>query len=443
MGTLRKSLFNRIDGITLLLYFALVFIGLTAVFSVEHRSTDPSILMVNKGYMKQLMWLGISLFIGLIIILTDSKFFSSVAFLSYAFGLFLLVITIFLGVDVKGSHSWLGYGSVRFQPGEVCKIFTALALAKFISVPETNFKTLKHRLVAVAIALVPAVIIVLQHETGLALVYFCFFLVMYREGLPNAVLIVGFSIIALVLLTLLVERKLLFVVLTSAVIIFCIIIRDTLRRDKVALLVIIGIWAFCMLFSQVAVPFMFKHMPKHQVDRIFSMIGKDVPDEYMKGDKEGNEDEEGKKVNSSDYNVKQSKIAIGSGGFWGKGFLNGTSTKNEFVPEQNTDFIFCAIGEQFGFVGSFVLVALYITLILRIVFMAERQRSTFTRIYSYCVASILFFHFAVNISMTIGLAPVIGITLPFLSYGGSSLLSFSILIFILIRLDADRQVMIR
>ncbi len=441
MSTLRKSLFNRIDGITILIYFALVFIGLLAVFSVEHRSTDPSLLMMSKGYMKQLTWLGISLFVGLIIILTDSKFFSSFAFLSYAIGLFLLFITIFLGVDVKGSHSWLGIGSVRFQPGEVCKIFTSLALAKFLSVPETNFRTLKHRLVGVAIVLIPAVLIILQKETGLALVYFCFFLVMYREGLPNIVLVVGFSCIALVLATLLIERKLLFFILTGIAVLFGIIMRDTLKRDRIALIALVSIWLICMLFSQLAVPFAFKHvLQKHQIDRIFSTIGKDVPAEYRKN---VNPDDDEDVVNSSDYNVKQSKIAIGSGGFWGKGFLNGTSTKNEFVPEQNTDFIFCAIGEQFGFVGSFVLVALYVILMLRIIYLAERQRSTFTRVYSYCVASILFFHFAVNISMTIGLAPVIGITLPFLSYGGSSLLSFSILIFILIRLDADRQVMIR
>jgi len=450
MGTLRKSLFNRIDGITILIYFTLVIIGIMAVFSVEHRSTDPSLFMMNKGYMRQLTWLGISLFVGLIIILTDSKFFSSFAFLSYAIGLFLLFITIFVGVDVKGSHSWLGVGSVRFQPGEVCKIFTALALAKFISVPETNFKTLKHRLVGVALAMVPAVLIVLQKETGLALVYFSFFLVMYREGLPNIVLVIGFSCIALVLTTLLVERKVLFFILTGLAVLFGVIMRDTLKRDRIALITLISIWLVCMLFSQLAVPFMFKHvLQKHQIDRIFSTIGKDVPAEYRKNivannNTDDDDDDDGAAVvNSSDYNVKQSKIAIGSGGFWGKGFLNGTSTKNEFVPEQNTDFIFCAIGEQFGFVGSFILIALYVSLMLRIIYLAERQRSVFTRIYSYCVASILFFHFAVNISMTIGLAPVIGITLPFLSYGGSSLLSFSVLIFILIRLDADRQVMIR
>lgn len=440
MSITRNPLFKRLDGITLLLYFALVIIGLLAVFSVEHRSTDLTIFIMSKSYMKQFVWLGISLFVGLIIILTDSKFFSSIAFLSYTFGLFLLFITIFVGVDVKGSHSWLGVGSVRFQPGEVCKIFTSLALAKFLSLPETNFKTLRHRLVGVAIVLVPAMLIILQKETGLALVYFTFFLVMYREGLPNAVLITGFSIIALVLATLLIERRVLFVVLTALAILIGFIIRDTLRRDKVVLLILVGVWLVSMLFSQVAVPFVFKHvLQKHQIDRIFLTIGRDVPQEYQKEAVVG----EKKEVNGSDYNVKQSKIAIGSGGLWGKGFLNGTSTKNEFVPEQNTDFIFCAIGEQFGFVGSLVLIGIYITLMLRIIYMAERQRSVFTRVYAYCVAAILFFHFAVNISMTIGLAPVIGITLPFLSYGGSSLLSFSVLIFILIRLDADRQVLIR
>ncbi|MBS1687651.1 MAG: rod shape-determining protein RodA [Bacteroidetes bacterium] len=440
MSAERKSIFSKIDSITLVLYFALAIIGMAAVFSVEYRSTDPTIFMFSKSYMKQLMWLGISLFVGLIIILTDSKFFSNISFLSYTIGLFLLFITIFVGVDVKGSHSWLGIGSVRFQPGEVCKIFTSLALAKFISLPETNFKTTRARLIAVAIALIPAALIILQKETGLALVYFCFFLVMYREGLPNTILIIGFSLIALVLATLLLDRKVLFLILTLVAVGVGVILRDTLRRNIVASIILVSVWLGSVLFSQVAVPFAFKHvLQKHQIDRIFSTLGQDVPEEYSHREEKGDE----KKVNSSDYNVKQSKIAIGSGGFMGKGFLNGTSTKNEFVPEQNTDFIFCAIGEQFGFIGSLGLVAIYITLMLRIIYLAERQRSSFSRIYGYCVASILFFHFAVNISMTIGLAPVIGITLPFLSYGGSSLLSFSVLIFILIRLDIDRQVMIR
>jgi len=440
MSAANKSIFSRLDAPTVLLYAALVAIGLTAVFSVEYRVTDPSIFMMSKSHMKQFTWFGISLFVGLLIIFTDSKFFSSFAYLSYTIGLFLLVITIFAGVDVKGSHSWLGVGSVRFQPGEVCKIFTSLAISKFLSSPETNFQTLRHRLIGVAIALTPAVLIILQKETGLALVYFCFFLVMYREGLPNTILIIGFSMIALTLATLLIDRWVLFGILTGLAIIIGYLIRRELRRNVLARVLLIGVWGFCMLFSQVLVPFSFKHvLQKHQVERIYTTLGQKMPEAY---EKEGTKDSN-KKGNVSDYNVLQSKIAIGSGGFWGKGFLNGTSTKNEFVPEQNTDFIFCAVGEQFGFAGSAVLIGIYVSLMLRLVYLAERQRSAFSRVYGYCVASILFFHFAINISMTIGLAPVIGITLPLLSYGGSSLLSFSILIFIMLRLDADRSVMIR
>jgi rod shape determining protein RodA len=440
MSSLRKALFYRIDGVVLMLYVALVFVGICAVYSVEHRSTDTAIFMMNRSYSKQLMWFGYSLLGGFIILLTDSKFFSSFAFLIYTVALAVLFITIFAGVDVKGSRSWLGVGAFRFQPGEVAKIFTALAIAKFLSLPETNFKTLKDRLIAVGIALLPAALIILQKETGLALVYFCFLLVLYREGLPNAVLVIGFSMVAVVLATLLIERRVLFIIFTLLAILIGVLMRNTLRRRMLPRIILIGAWLFCILFSQVAVPFAFKHvLQRHQIDRIFSTIGKEVPDEYDKTMVAGEE----KKGNSSEYNVLQSKIAIGSGGFWGKGFLNGTSTKNQFVPEQNTDFIFCAIGEQFGFVGSAILVVLYVSLMLRIIYIAERQRSVFTRVYAYCVACILFFHFAVNISMTIGLMPVIGITLPFLSYGGSSLLAFSIMIFILVRLDADRQALIR
>lgn len=439
MSTAHKSLFARLDGVTLFLYMMLVFIGITTVFSVEYRSTDPSIFIMSKSHMRQTVWLGISLFIGLLIIFTESKFFSSVAYLSYTIGIFLLIITIFAGVNVKGSHSWLGYGAVRFQPGEVCKIFTSLAIAKFLSSPETNFKTLKHRIVGVALALLPSVIIILQDETGLALVYFSFMLVLYREGLPDAILIAGFSLIALTVATLLVEKTILLGVLVGIAVIVGLLIRRILKRDNVARLIFIGALAASVAFSQFVVPFVFKNvMQGYQLERIYSMLGQDVPEEYRDPEKMSED-----RASTTDYNVTQSKIAIGSGGLYGKGFLNGTSTKNNFVPEQNTDFIFCAIGEQFGFIGSGVLIVIYVSLMLRIVYLAERQRSAFSRVYAYCIASILFFHFAINLSMTIGLAPVIGITLPFLSYGGSSLLSFSILIFILVRLDADRQVMIR
>jgi rod shape determining protein RodA len=289
--------------------------------------------------------------------------------------------------------------------------------------------------------MLPAVIILLQNETGLALVYFSFILAMYREGLPNAILIIGFSLIALALASLLVARMPLFIILTVMAAAAIYFMRKRFLRDRMVQLVIVGSYTFCMLFSQVVIPMTFKKVLQgYQIERIYSMLGTEVPEAYVKEDKKV---EEGGKKKDFNYNVVQSKIAIGSGGLIGKGFLNGTSTKNDFVPEQHTDFIFCSIGEQFGFLGSLVLILLYVGLMVRISILAERQRSVFSRVYAYCVASILFFHFAVNISMTIGLAPVIGITLPFLSYGGSSLLSFSILIFILLRLDADRSVLIR
>ncbi len=441
MSATNKPVLSRLDGVTFMLYITLVVIGLLTVFSVEYRSTDPSPFIMSKSHMKQAMWLGISLFVGLLIVWTDSKFFSSIAYLAYAIGVALLIITIFAGKDVKGSHSWLGVGGFQFQPGEVCKIFTSLALAKFLSSPEINFRTLKHRLIGAALALVPLVIIVLQSETGLALVYLSFFLVMYREGLPNSVLIIAFSAIVLTLATLLIERYVLLYIILGLAIVLAVLNRRTLRKHGSARLVLVLALAVSITFSQWVVPFVFTNVLKtYQIDRIYSMLGQEVPQEYLGLDPD---EEPERRTNVSDYNVMQSKIAIGSGGLFGKGFLNGTSTKNDFVPEQNTDFIFCAIGEQFGFVGSAILIVLYISLMLRILYLAERQRSDFSRIYGYCVASILFFHFAINLSMTVGLAPVIGITLPFLSYGGSSLLSFSILIFILLRLDTDRQVMIR
>jgi rod shape determining protein RodA len=443
MPTDNRSLFARIDALTLVLYFALVIIGLIAVFSVEYRSTDVGIFIKGKNYTSQAVFLGISLFVGLIILFPDSKAFASMSFLSYLFGIALLIITIFLGKNVKGSRSWLNIGPMAFQPGEVCKIFTSLALAKFLSLPETNFKTLKHRMIGVGIALLPAIIIILQNETGLALVYFAFFLVMYREGLPNAILIIGFSFVALALASLLLPRFTMFIVLTLLAAAFIALLWKRFLKNGMLRLVIIGCYAIAILFSQVAIPFAFKNVLQgYQIDRIYAMLGQDVPEAYLKFDKEGDAAVPEKKKDNN-YNVTQSKIAIGSGGLVGKGILNGTSTKNGFVPEQHTDFIFSSIAEQFGFLGSMILIALYVCLMIRITILAERQRSPFSRIYAYCVASILFFHFAVNISMTIGLAPVIGITLPLLSYGGSSLLSFSILIFILLRLDADRHVLIR
>jgi len=436
MPTHRKPVLARIDWPTLLLVLSLITVGIMAVYTSEYTSFSEPFFNMEKSHMKQLMWLCISCFIGFIILFTDSKVFYSLSNLSYVFGIFLLLITFVIGGEVKGSHSFIKFGSFTFQPGEACKIFTALALARFLSAQDTKFNTLKDRLIATAIVMIPCVLIILQNETGLALVYFAFFLPMYREGLPNSILIVGISGVALFLSSLLIERLPLFIGITVIALLCVWLLWRQIKRQRIVILFIVGGWLIAVTFSQLIVPYIFKNVFKgYQVERIYSMLGQDVPLEFQKPGEAAKKD--------ADYNVRQSKIAIGSGGLAGKGIMNGTQTKYSFVPEQHTDFVFCGIGEQFGFLGSMLLVLLYLTLLLRIVVLAERQRSVFSRVYCYCVASILFFHFAINLSMTMGLAPVIGITLPMLSYGGTSLLSFSILIFIMLRLDADRHILIR
>ncbi len=433
------TLLERIDWLMVFLFIILSVIGVLSIYAVEHRETDLSFIILSKSYSKQLIFLGISLILGFIILMTDSKLFTSIPFLGYIIGIVLLLLALTpLGKGVKGSHSWLNLGFFTFQPGELMKLFTALSIAKFLSLQEVNFSTLKHRLMCAGFALVPSLIIIMQNETGLALVYFSFFLAMYREGLPNIVLVIGFSIIALTLATLLIPKNILFILLTIVAIAILYSQRKQLKRSKDLLIVVAAIWLVGVLFSQVLVPFAFKNVLKgYQVQRIYTMIGQDVPDEYTR------DGVDNKKQNASEYNVSQSKIAIASGGFLGKGFLNGSQTKYNWVPEQRTDFIFCSIGEQFGFWGSTLLILLYVTFLLRIVHIAERQRSQFSRVYAYGVAGILFFHLVINIGMTIGVAPVIGIPLPLISYGGTSLLTFAVLIFILIRLDADRQMVLR
>lgn len=432
----RRPIAARIDWLVLFLYIILVLVGVMAVYSVEYTSFSEPFFNFSKSHMRQLTWFMISLVFGLIILLTDSKFFFSVAYLLYFIGLLLLFATFAVGANVKGSHSFIKFGSFSFQPGEVCKLFTALAVARFLSSSETNFKTLKDRLIGTAIALIPAVIILAQNETGLALVYFAFFIAMYREGLPNAILIGGFLIAGLFISSLLIKQWPLFFIITGLALLVIWFGRKQIRRSPLFLIIVIATWGLSVLFANVIVPFTFKHVfHSYQVERIYSMLGQEVPEDFL----QPGETPQG----ISDYNVRQSKIAIGSGGLLGKGIMHGTQTKYSFVPEQNTDFVFCGIGEQFGFAGSAGLVLIYLVLLLRIVYIAERQRSTFSRVYAYCVAAILFFHLAINLSMTMGLAPVIGITLPMLSYGGTSLLAFSIMLFILLRLDADRQMLIR
>ncbi len=436
-----------IDWVSVWLYIILVSIGVLCIFSVEYHNGENiwrNIIGLKKNYSRQLLFIGMSAVVATFILLTDSKFFTATANLSYAFGILLMMATFVLGKDINGSRSWIPLGFFNLQPVETCKIFTALALSKYLSRPETNFKNPRSQLIAAAIALTPAAFSLLQNETGLALVYFSFLIPMYREGLPPVYLIIGFSFATLVVATILVEKNLLALILTIIAAIAIYVYRRTIKRNKTVLALILGLWILCVGIQRFAVPYIFQHvLHQYQVERIMNTFGVDyVPQEGGLNKKDQLQINKAKKAKEN-YNVKQSKIAIGSGGLWGKGFLKGTQTQGDFVPEQHTDFIFTSVGENFGFWGSSLVVSLYLFFMLRIVFLAERQRSTFTRVYAYSVAAIIFFHVSINICMTVGLAPVIGITLPLISYGGSSLLTFTILIFILIRLDADRQMILR
>jgi rod shape determining protein RodA len=440
-----------VDWVTIWFYIILVCIGVLCIFSVEYHGSEnilQNITGLKKNYSRQLLFMAISAVIAVFILLTDSKFFTATANLSYVLGIFLMMATFVVGKDINGSKSWIPLGFFNLQPVETCKIFTALALAKYLSRPETNFEKPRAQIIAAAIILTPAAFSILQNETGLALVYFAFLIPMYREGLPAVYLIIGFSFAVLVVATILVEKNTLAIILTCIAALSIYFLRKTIKRDKSILVVILGVWVLCVSIQRFAVPYIFKHvLHPYQVERILNTFGVDyVPDAGdAKGQQEEKESSKTKELKKAkeNYNVKQSKIAIGSGGFLGKGFLKGTQTQGDFVPEQHTDFIFTSVGENFGFLGSSLLIILYLLFMLRIVFLAERQRSAFSRVYAYSIAAILFFHVSINICMTIGLAPVIGITLPLMSYGGSSLLTFTILIFILIRLDADRQMVLR
>ncbi len=441
-----------IDWITVWLYIVFVSIGLLCIFSVEYHNNEnilQSIAGLKKNYARQLLFAGFSAIVAVFILLTDSKFFTATANIGYAFGILLMMATFVVGKDINGSRSWIPLGFFNLQPVETCKIFTALALSKYLSRPETNFQNSRSQLIAAAIALTPAVFSVLQNETGLALVYFAFLIPMYREGLPPIYLVVGFSFAVLVVATILVEKNTLAIILTVLAALSVYFLKRSIKRDKGILLVILGLWILCVSIQRFAVPYIFKHvLHTYQVERILNTFGVDyVPDaENVQLSQEEKDDQLKTKKNkkaAENYNVKQSKIAIGSGGMWGKGFLKGTQTQGDFVPEQHTDFIFTSVGENFGFWGSSLIIIMYMLFMLRAVFLAERQRSTFTRVYAYSVAAIIFFHVSINVCMTVGLAPVIGITLPLMSYGGSSLLTFTILIFILVRLDADRHMVLR
>ncbi|HZH95378.1 MAG TPA: rod shape-determining protein RodA [Flavisolibacter sp.] len=444
----KESGFSKsIDWSFIWIYLLLVGIGIMAIFGVTYKDGDPmvaSFFAFKTDYSRQLLYFFIAAVLGIFILLTDSKFFPATANLFYAAGIVLLLLVFPFHSRVKGTESIIRFGGFQFQPADLCKVFVCLALAKYLSLPNLDFSKTKSQLIAAAIALLPAVMTLMQSETGLALVYFSFFLVMYREGLPSTILAVGATIGVIVVFTLLMETEILVIVFTALAAIIGFIVYQRRRRRFTAIIPVVIIWLMTMGFVGVGVPYFFKHMLKlYQVERIFSTVGREIPTEYIQAHKKEYVQMTTGKPKDTDYNVKQSKIAIGSGGVIGKGLLKGTQTRYEFVPEQRTDFIFCTIGEGFGFVGTTFVVLVYLLLLFRIVAAAERQRSVFSRCYAYGVAAVFFFHIVINVCMTIGLAPVIGIPLPFISYGGTSLLTFSVMLFILVRLDADRQMVLR
>lgn len=445
MSQRNPAISKGVDWVLIWLYLALVAIGLLSIFSVTYREGDNVIqtfLGFKTDYSKQFYFFLGSMTLGLFILLTDSKFFTATANIWYAAGIFLLLLVFPFHTEVKGTESIIRLGGFNLQPAELCKVFVNLALAKYLSRVETDFTTPRSHLIASAIILSPAVITIAQKETGLALVFFAFFLVMFREGFPAGYLIAGFSIGVLVVATLLVDKIILAIALSAIAIAMIYFMRKQIKRKRRLMLSIVSIWGLSLITIVFVVPFLFtKVLQKHQVERIFSLIGKENP--YAKLNTVEGDEPASTTKKDTDYNVRQSKIAIGSGGLSGKGLLKGTQTRFDFVPEQRTDFIFCTIGEGFGFLGCALVLGIYIFLLLRIVNIAERQRSVFSRCYAYGVASVFFFHIAINVCMTIGLAPVIGIPLPFISYGGTSLLTFSTMLFILIRLDADRQMVLR
>lgn len=414
---------NQIDWFTIILYFVIVLLGWLNIFAAVYDETlNQNIFDFSLNSGKQLIWIASSIILIILIFSLDYKFYDTFGFVVFGGVMLLLVFVLLFGREVAGSKSWFEIGSFRLQPSEFAKFATALAVAKFATLPGKRVEKLKTQLALGGIIAIPPVLIILQGDTGTALVYSAFVLVLFREGMSPVPLILGSSVAAIFILTLLITNIFLYIGILGITTFLVLMYRKNLKRIAIvitgALIISGSIRGVDFFISDVLKP--------HQQNRIKALINPEA-DPLGYG-----------------WNVTQSKIAIGSGGFYGKGFLEGTQTKFDFVPEQSTDFIFCTIGEEHGWLGSLILISLFVTLLLRVVYIAERQKWTFARIYGYSVACILFFHFAVNIGMTIGLFPVIGIPLPFFSYGGSSLWSFTILLFILIKLDSHRmQVLVR
>lgn len=410
------SVFTRIDKWTVFLYAALVFLGWINIYAAVYSEEHKSIMDTSQQYGKQMIWIFTSGILILAIMLSDVRLYHNISYPVYGATLLLLVLVLIIGKEIGGNKSWIQLGSFSLQPSEFAKFGTALAMSKYLSTLQVDVRQWKFRWWPMVIMGLPMLLILAQPDTGSALVFVSFMLVLYREGLPGMYLFLAFlsalvAILALIFPPLYVIGG---IVVTGGLTYWL------LRRQKRIMLTLLGLVFYSSIVAY-GTSFMFNNvLQTHQRDRISVLLG-------LKDDPMG-----------VGYHTQQSLIAIGSGGLTGKGFLEGTQTKLNYVPEQSTDYIFCTVGEEWGFVGSSVTVLLFVGLLGRLTFLAERQKSDFARIYGYSVVGILFIHFAVNIAMTLGLAPVIGIPLPFFSYGGSSLWGFTALLFIFIRLDANR-----
>ena len=465
-----STIWSRIDKLTILLFLLMIIMGWINIFAAVYNEEHPSILDFTQRYGKQLFWIIATLVLAIFIVVIDNRFYFFFSYFIYGFFIFLLLLVLVLGKEINGARSWFEFGTLTLQPSEFAKFATGLALARYLNSKSqdlTNMRTLVPALIIIGI---PMILTALQPDLGSTIVYFAFFLVLFREGLSPYVFIAGLLMVLLFFVTLLFDnlyiniglvlcaflfiwfstrkwvlsltglsvflsitiivyflaRFLFKTVDLDLVIIFSLVLAGVVYsyyifRHKSSDILIIYLFLLGSVLFVYSVDYAFNNvLEPHQQKRISIVLGLES-DPYGTG-----------------YNVNQSLISIGSGGFAGKGFLQGTQTKFKFVPEQSTDFIFCTVGEEWGFLGSFVVIGMFIVLMIRLIFLAERQRSSFSRIYGYGVVSILLIHFLINIGMTIGLMPVIGIPLPFFSYGGSSLWGFTILLFIFLRLDASR-----
>ena len=411
-----QSVSNNIDWVIVILYIALVGLGWMNIYSADVTSTSEYYFDINENYGKQLVFIGLSMVLIIVILTIDAKIYEKFSIIYFAFTLLLLIGLFPFGKTIAGQRCWYGIGGFTLQPSEFAKAATALALAKFLSDPQVNLSNWNRQWQALFIIILPILLIMPQPDPGSALIFIMLILVLYREGLPDWYMWSGFIAILVFVLSLLIKPEYVILMAFVGIAIQYIQTRKVYRNILLSTVVLVLVSGLVL-----SVDYVFENVFKqHHRDRFNILLGKQVD---MAG---------------VGYNTDQSEIAIGSGGWIGKGFLEGTQTKGNFVPEQHTDYIFTTVGEEWGFAGSVVIVLLFAGLILRVLQRAERQKTKFSRVYGYGVAAILFTHFFVNVSMVVGIFPTIGVPLPFLSYGGSSLWGFTILLFIFVKMDANK-----